>query len=439
LRLYTEGTRFARAGERDSAVNRFRRAIAIDTGFASAYRSLGNIYADESEAGPAMEYFAHAIANGGRLPFYERYLTIASHAMNYLNDYPRAVAAYQHILERYPEDVVALNNLGYVYSAERKFAQQESLLVRAIHADSSINSVHLALAMAAVNNGDYGLAQRQIDWVAARDSNFHNIRLARIYVPASQQQWARAEAMARARIAATPASSPDLIDAFETLAGIVITRGRLAEGEQLSRNAIRLAQKFDDPGRVMTSALRIALLDLRLRHDTAGAIVEMERALVAYPRKKIPEGDRHYDDFARVFAAADRLRRARELVALAAQRAVDPVQKVNPDRHWALGTIALAEGRSADAIAELRVADSTHSCTICVLPDLARAYAAAGQRDSAIAVYERYLLLPWEWRFETDDTEMTPALTHLQRLYLERGDRARASLMDARLDALHHG
>jgi tetratricopeptide (TPR) repeat protein len=279
--------------------------------------------------------------------------------------------------------------------------------------------------MAAVNNGDYALAQRQIEWVASRDSNFHNVRLARIYLPASRQDWPRAEQMARARIVATPAGSSDLIDAFETLAGIVVIRGRVAEGVQLSRDAIRLAEKFDDPGRVMTSALRIARVDLRLLHDTAGAIAEMEHALAAYPRDKIADGDRHLDDFARVFAEGGRVARARELVALAAQRQLDRLQKVNPDRHWALGAIALAEGRATDAITDFRIADSTHTCTICVLPDLARAYAAAGQRDSAIAVYERYLVLPWEWRFETDDTEMTRARVHLKNLYLEHGDTAR--------------
>jgi tetratricopeptide (TPR) repeat protein len=331
---------------------------------------------------------------------------------------------------------VALNNLGYAYAAERKFAQQESLLVRAIAVDSSINSVHLALAMAAVNNGDYDLAERQIDWVAARDPKFHNVLLARIYLPASQQDWPRAEQMARARIAGTPNDSSDLIDAYETLSGILFTRGRLDEGDRVSREAIRLATKLDSPGRVMTSALRIAAVDLRLRHDTTAAIAEMERALVAFPQNHVSEGDRHYDDFARLFAAAGRVARARALVALAAQRSVDPVQRVNPDRHWALGDINLAEGRMADAIAELRIADSTHPCTICVLPDLARAFYANGQRDSAVAVYERYLAAPWEWRFETDDTEMSPALARLRSLYLARGDSGRAMTTSARLAAL---
>lgn len=419
LRLYTAGNRFARFGLRDSAVAAYKRSVAIDTGFASAYRALGNSSADQSDAGPTMNYFAHAIANQQRLPFYERYQTIASHALNYLSDYPKAITAFEHLLERYPNDVVALNNLAYTYSAQRKFALQESLLVRAVEVDSTINSVHLGLAMAAVNNGDYDTARRQIDWVAGHDPGFPNLLLARIYVPVSQQDWPNAERMARARIAATR-DSTDLIDGYETLSAILITEGRIAEGERVSRDAMRLARKLGAPGRVMTSALRLALVDLRLHGDTAAAIAEMERALVAFPPDSVTEGDRHYDDFARVFAAANRVARAQELVGLAKRRQVDRVLKINPDRHWALGSIAAAEGRRQEAIAELRIADSTNSCPICVLPDLARAYATAGRPDSAIAVYERYLKLPWEWRFETDDTELASAKASLQALYRSR-------------------
>jgi hypothetical protein len=54
-------------------------------------------------------------------------------------------------------------------------------------------------------------------------------------------------------------------------------------------------------------------------------------------------------------------------------------------------------------------------------------------------VYERYLELPWEWRFETDDTEMAPALMRLRTLYLARGDTRRATTMRSRLAALWNG
>jgi serine/threonine protein kinase/tetratricopeptide (TPR) repeat protein len=433
LRLYTAANRAGRAGFRDSSNKLLLRAIALDTGFASAYRLLGYSYSDAAEPGRGHSYLIHAIANQQRMPFYERNLTIASYAFNYLNDYPAAIAAYNHILERYPNDVPSLNNIGFVYAAQRRFVEQESALVRAIRSDSSIKSVHMALAMAAVNNGDYRLALDRINWVAARDSTFSNLRLARIYYYASQQDWETAERMARIRIAASQKDSFDLVDAYETLAGIVMTRGRLREGERHSRSAMTIAKRVGSPGRFMTSAVKIALLDLRVRNDTAAAIHELEQALAAFPTDSVLEADRHYDDFARAFAAAGKTARARQLVARAAASPLDSVLKVNPDRHWSRGAIALAEHQAKDAVAELREASATHPCTICVLPDLARAYIAAEQPDSARAVYERYLALPWEWRFETDDTEIGPALAELSALYRQFGDSTHAQAAMSKL------
>jgi len=436
LRLYTAGNRLIRAGFRDSSTKMLLRAIALDTGFASAYRLLGYNYGDAAEPGRGQSYFAHAIANQQRMPFYERNLTLASYAFNFTNDYPAAIAAYEHILERYPNDVPALNNLGFVYASQRRFVEQESVLVRAIRADSSIKTLHMGLAMAAVNNGDYALAQNRIEWMAARDSTYSNLRLARIYYSASRQDWETAERLARVRIAASQKDSFDLMDGYETLAGIVMTRGRVREGERLSRSVMTIAKRIGSPGRFMTSALRVALLELRFRNDTAAAIAELERALAAFPTDSVPEGDRHFDDFARVFAAAGNPTRARALVARAAEGTLDHALKVNPDRSWSLGTVALSERRTNEALTELREANATHSCTICVLPDLARAYSAAGQPDSALAVYERYLALPWEWRFETDDTEMGPALLRLSALYAQHGDSARAQGSMDKLRAL---
>ena len=436
LRFYTAGNRLIRAGHRDSSNKMLLRAIALDTGFASAYRVLGYNYGDAGEPGRGMEYLGHAIANQQRLPFYERYQTLASYAFSFAHDYAAAIAAYNHLLERYPDNVFVLNNLGFVYSAERKYVEQESVLVRAIRVDSSINSVHMGLAMAAVNHGDYALARQRIDWVAARDSTFSNLRLARIYYYASQQDWETAERMARIRIAAAPSDSFDLMDGYETLAGIVMTRGRVLEGERLSRSVMTIAKRIGSPGRFMTSALRIALLDLRFRNDTAATINELERALAAYPTDSVPEGDRHLDDFARLFAAAGKVSRARELVARASEGPLDRALKVNADRRWSRGMIALAERRTSDALTELREASATHECPICVLPDLARAYAAAGQSDSVVAVTERYLALPWEWRFETDDTEIGPALLRIAALYRQRGDATHAAAATDRLRAL---
>jgi tetratricopeptide (TPR) repeat protein len=162
----------------------------------------------------------------------------------------------------------------------------------------------------------------------------------------------------------------------------------------------------------------------------------VESALARFPLDSIPEGDRPYDDLARFFAVAGQPARARELVSQAGRTSLDRRRVSNPDRTWSRGVIALAEGRYAEAVAALRAVGDSMSCRICSMPDLARAYRAAGAPDSAIAVYERYLRLPWEWRFEPDAVELGWTLNTLGAMYQERKEPAKARDAYARLARL---
>jgi len=96
-----------------------------------------------------------------------------------------------------------------------------------------------------------------------------------------------------------------------------------------------------------------------------------------------------------------------------------------PDYHRALAEIALEAGRVEDAIEEFRDSDVGY-CVLCPLPGLARAYEAAGESDSVIAVLERYATTPWFYRFFGDDYDRGPLLgptyERLGGLYDARGD-----------------
>jgi hypothetical protein len=48
-------------------------------------------------------------------------------------------------------------------------------------------------------------------------------------------------------------------------------------------------------------------------------------------------------------------------------------------------------------------------------------------------VYAQYVTMPWEWRFESDGTELGRALARLGELYEERGDRPRAAATYAKV------
>jgi hypothetical protein len=95
--------------------------------------------------------------------------------------------------------------------------------------------------------------------------------------------------------------------------------------------------------------------------------------------------------------------------------------------------IALVERRADDAESELRQAAETHFCPICALPDLARAYEAAGKPQAAAATYDRYVTTPWLWRYENDGAELGWSLKRLAELYDAQREPAKAASARNRL------
>ena len=123
---------------------------------------------------------------------------------------------------------------------------------------------------------------------------------------------------------------------------------------------------------------------------------------------------------------ADQLPRARALLADYLESGAAEHNRLSRARYrWARGTLALAEGRAEQAIDEFRQSDDG-PCIICVLSWLAQAYDLAGNRDSVLALYERYTNTPWLERLQLDYTQLPSAYFRLGELHAERGDRAKA-------------
>ncbi len=105
---------------------------------------------------------------------------------------------------------------------------------------------------------------------------------------------------------------------------------------------------------------------------------------------------------------------------------------------WILGAadgfLALRQGKGEAAVAALRQARQATVWTAPVDALLGRIYDALGQRDSAIAAYERYLTTPWAYRGASnpprvvfDPTILVPTHDRLAALYEQAGNTAQAA------------
>jgi tetratricopeptide (TPR) repeat protein len=423
LRQFAAATAAIDRGDRAAGVRLLKSAVTLDTGYAAAHRLLANTYADLGDRTRSADALDHALANQTRLPFYDRYHTVGTHAWSVVEDYAKAIDAYNRILDRYPNDFRALTSLAAIHAARREYAVQDSLLVRAADVEPNVASVYMSLAMARVNQGKFDEARRMLDDVDRRFPGLRSTHAGSIALAAATQNWDDAERDARQRTSAV-GDSTDGADGLETLAGIVMTQGRLSEAEQSLR---RVLARVKTPRRYVSAALRLAYLELRYRHAPNTAIATMNGALAKYPLERIEGGNDLYDEVARLYADAGRPARARELIAQASRTRIGRQRGVDANRRWTLGAIAMAEEQPWQGEIEIRVAADGHPCPICALPDLARAYEVAGKADSAIATYERYVSSPWQRRYETDGTELGFARKQLGELYQRQNDRVRSA------------
>jgi tetratricopeptide (TPR) repeat protein len=432
LRTYTEGQQLVLAGKRTEAIRRFEKAVAFDTTFASAWVALGMAYLSVADVGRATAAARRAVAHQDRLPFVERSFTVANYAYQ-RQEYDTSIEVYRRLLERYPNDYRALNNLALIYRDRRQFATAESLFTRAAAVDSTIANLYFGIHSTQVLQGKFAESRRTLDLIARRFPDNPVLMTVEIQDAAAQQHWEEAERHAEAQVAAVAGDTLSLVDPFEALALMAMTQGRLAEAERLWRTHQRLSAASGSTGRHLFGVVRRAGIELRYRNSPARALAIVDSALARSPLDSVLPADRPYDELARFYASVGNLTRAREMLAAGAANDSVLGRVAGPDRAWARGVVALAEGKPAVAESELREAAERTVCTICALPDLARAYEAARKPEAAVVVYERYLATPWFYRYEIDATELGWALKRLAELYDERGEAEKAAAMRGRL------
>ena len=117
LRQYSAAVRAGdHEGDFEKAITHLEEAVALDTGFAMAYRTLGMYAANVGKLDRVFEGYGAAMQRLDRLTDRERQFTLGDYYYVVKPDLPRAATAYEAILEDYPNDREALNNLGNVYS-----------------------------------------------------------------------------------------------------------------------------------------------------------------------------------------------------------------------------------------------------------------------------------------------------------------------------------
>ncbi len=427
LRKYSDALRLEEAGRDEEAIPLLREAVALDSGFAMAWRKLavvlGNTFMPYTEqATAATQAFTHR----DRLPELERSLAVAYYYGLVEYSPEKMQAAYRSALAIDPDNQPALNNLSNELWRTGRYADAESLAVHAIRVGRGPVLVRTAI-QAQVAQGHFADAAATLErYRQSSPGSAHVLELGS-ELAASQANFLRADTLLR-QVRQEQRGSVVWQALTTRMTGLMAARlGKLAESKQLLSEFMAMGDARRLPADYYGGAIDLAAQELALRNQPALALQHLSDALARHPLDSMPPTDRPYSDLARISAMAGKLDQAKRY--LREQEATVPagVRASDLNRYLAFGAVAEAEGRPRDALAAYRMFRQEAGCPLCGLDELARLYDKTGQPDSARVAYEQLITLPAPGRLWGDALSRAPALKRLGELYEAKGDRKKAA------------
>lgn len=430
LRRYTQAQQEDRTGRGQAqwTITLLREAIAADSTFASAHRLLGIKLYNLRATRESIRELRAAERFSDRLTDVER-LQALSGLHLVLRDYSRAADEAEQVLKLRPRmlwafnQVAILDNLLGRYEHSREIAKRRQQVdstgfslgpAAAIYQGRITEGVGMARAVF-IRNGDLkrtlllGSGRRSMAFVHGAAADYDSVEY--YSAPIGGTLRGDPEVLARSQLA-----RGQMARAFATLG----VRARSADGDPPS-------SRFAATNEALAASVTVVMLG-----DQPSASRRLDAVLADTAFHKGDPANQPIDVVV-ALALAGRARDARaELTRIERASDADLRTAREPELLVARGAVALAERRFPEAIAALQNASSSimlgvHACRVCVLPLLGRAYEAAGQPDSARAVYERFLSTGDPDRIFPDGIWRAKVLVRLGGLHARRGDRTRAA------------
>ena len=435
FKKYVQGDRLVGDGDLERGHALLEEAIALDTGFAMAYRrlamSLNNV---GTQAARVQSLIQKGYDHRERLGDVERYLLEGSYfEVGPKQDVGKSIAAYEAAIEQSPDNFTALNNLALAYRNERNFAKSEPLYRRAIAVDSTRTPSQTGLLFVLAGAGRFSEA----DKVAANGERLFprgavTFASNRVGIAWAAGQLDSAAVLAERLPAIAGRSAVQRGTAAGTRASVALARGKLRVAGQLREALDSALTETGARAAHLGVGLGDAFLDIWLRNDRAAAARRVDAALANTPIASLDPVNRPHVALVRALAFAGRVDAAKAaLVDFETTRRNVTLNADGFQRAQMTADIAMVEKRYDAAAASYREATGP-TFPWARLPDLARAYDLGGHADSALAVYARYAAGSEFGRLTSDATYLGPSLKRLGELYEEKGDRDNAAKAYAR-------
>jgi tetratricopeptide (TPR) repeat protein len=425
LRKYSRGVEARDQGNFPLALQLYQEAAELDSTFAMAWRKVGVMRINSAiDFDLADSAFNRAYQLRDRLTDRERLLAEADYYGRIVHDNEAMERSYRALLDRYPTDHIALNNLAGYYVGQERFEEAAALQRRSLEAGNRVEATYIGWARSEVALGnderaDSIMAEALVlfpDNAFVLNSHGQLLWSTGRYA-AAEEVWSD---LAERRIEGWPLSRWNMASA-------AMHQGRLDRGKQRMRDATRSAPPTARSMIKLYSDVALAETAVYYGQEN-GELVAVEEVIRSPAFRALPPEFINYQELVRAFARAGQVAHARDIRAQYLTE-VDSMFRSNnqPDAIHAMdGEIAMAESRYSDAIAAYRSARTENACATCFVFVLANAFDKLGSVDSAMAYYDRFLTARQLDRTGSDALYRPTSLRRMGELYDQAGDIKRA-------------
>ena len=409
-----------------------REALALDSTLAYAWLVIGNMLSSSYRTMLQDSAYANMYRLRDSLTSFEQAQVSGIYFTRVSWDRPRALAAYDRFLAEDSTEFRVILNKVELLNSVREFERAEAALRRYERALVNVDGTVAQRVIARLGLEDVTTADSLVAELARLTGDHVEWRLAglpfRLNVATLRYDVADRVADSDARRAIVARVQGRLIDA------------RRYEARADSARAVSWRVNAVSAEPVYTHSLRQAREALWVRAQPLVALAHLDSVFKRHPISRVIEVQHRFDvvGAAALYAAAGRPEQARAMLdTILVQSDSLTKRALYPLLQHAWGEVALAEGRTSDAMALLRQSElgadglPVTPCTVCVLPLLARASERAGWADSAQLYWTKYATSVAVDRHSTDQWFLRQAYRRLERLHAQRGDSTRSATFAA--------
>jgi len=310
FKFYVEGRKLHHEQKYRESIQMMEKAVAIDPGFAMAYRSMAMGYSNLFLTSQKQTYLKKAFELTERLSDRERCAIAGDYYRESERSYDKAVAAYERLLELYPDDSIGSTNLGILYTSLEEWDKAIALYERVLQnnpeniwtylniidsylakgwpekARSILEAfirnyqdnfmVRIYLAVVDFIEGRYDQALAQTEKAGTLNPSNYLVFLAKAASYRGLGDWTKAEAQYQELFGLEEIAGHLMGRAWQ--GAMYLLRGQLRKAEAEFGKGIELAEKAGDKGWI--SDFHLSLADLYLRSGRPEkALEEYDKAL----------------------------------------------------------------------------------------------------------------------------------------------------------------